>query len=567
MAKKIGRINKIILLLIMSFSSAIMSLSVRLSVADTFGKPLQQVGVGIPFLIEIEVDSNNSSKPQLSIDNFVIHEQGVSQYTTIMNGRAQVKKQYRYIAKAMQVGTFELGPVRIEAEGSQIVSNIITIQVGDRPINEQQNEEQDPVRLHLYADKSKAYVGEKINVKLRIYLIEPVEIHNLLAPEIAGAYMYDAGKPIKGIEKIDHKNYEYIEQGLEIYPQKPGQLQIPAATVLCNVPIKNKRHADFFGSMASMFGFASEQKFYSNGLNIAIEPIPICDKKIHAVGMFTSYEVNLDPKNAKQGEGIVFTITLVGDGDLEHIDWPDIQLPDGLRAYESKSFLTSENSKKFEYIIQGEKAGLYEINDQSFNFFNPHTKECYSLTTKPIKLQIFENENKIEQNKHHLTVQGQDQDKVVDAVLGNLSYNPTIQTDYFLPMNIFIWILVIPLLSPFFYLIWHRFQRIYKETKRRKNAFKKAYYLLNQYKSKKVEIPLYDIFHQLFIESGCISNELSLKTIEDYLKKRQIDASIVGKWNQFFKLLIENKFYTQSINREDLIDHSFEWISYLETII
>lgn len=567
MVKKIGNLffKHSLFLLICSLFICLNGSPIKLSVTDTYGKPLQQVGLGVPFLIDVEVNANSRQKPRISNEHFVIQEQGAGQYTTIINGRSQVKQQHRYIAKAKNMGTFELGPASIELNGIIEESNVLTIAVGDRPIVQQHAQEEEPVQVQLFSDKSQAVVGEKIIIKLRIYFIEPININNLLAPDIADVYMYDAGKPKTGLQKIHDKQYEYIEHGLEIYPQKPGQLHIPSATVLCSIAVKPDRQGDFFGSMFTMLGITREQRFYSNGLTIAIEPLPPYEKKVNAVGQFTSYQATLDHNKAKEGEGVVLTISLEGDGDLEHIDWPEVKLPEGLRAYESKNYLVSEHSKKFEYIIQGEKNGMYIIPEQSFIYFNPEAKQFSSLNTNSISLKILDSDKKIEKVESSQNVTQQQSEKQRGNEIG---YSLVIREDYFIPIKLFLWLLLLPFLYPLFYGLYIAHKRFYENRNGKKKSFQQAYRLLSDIENNKTTLTLYDIFCNLFVKNGAISHaEISEDRIESYLKSKKMNIETLQQWNQFFKSLAEQKFYSKSTDNKPLIKQSYKWIHVLEDII
>jgi hypothetical protein len=143
-----------------------------------------------------------------------------------------------------------------------------------------------------------------------------------------------------------------------------------------------------------MLSRADRKRVYSNAVNLKVSPLPYSYLPVHAVGQFERFSAEIKPGMAKEGEGMVLTLTIEGNGNLPAIATPILQMPDALKYYDSNSTIimpkhSDELSKKrFEFIVQGMKSGYCEIPEQLFTYFDTDTHRYETLRTAPLAVSI-----------------------------------------------------------------------------------------------------------------------------------------------------------------------------------
>lgn len=203
--------------------------------------------------------------------------------------------------------------------------------------------------------------------------------------------------PFPGAQDVQGVTREYVEWRTVLTAEKAGVIDIPAIAALFKVPA-SRRHTSMFG-FPSFFDDPFQQKqIYSNALQITVKPLPESkqQKNCFGVGSFALALIALERSQAKEGEGVVLKVSIVGKGAI--MRFPILTLPDGLQYYESKQYIDGKASSPhgdthvFEYIVQGTQSGTYKIARQAFTFFDPaheqykqvHTDQSLSLAITPL---------------------------------------------------------------------------------------------------------------------------------------------------------------------------------------
>ena len=151
---------------------------------------------------------------------------------------------------------------------------------------------------------------------------------------------------------------------------------------------------DFFGAA---FGMANlEQKHAtSDDLILTVKPLPKHDNPVHGIGSFSSLHAGLSAHEATVGEPLVLTLTIEGKANLDALATPKLTIPASFKYYDSKN-ATHQNlssdfnsgKKVFEFILQANRDGQFEIPPQTFTFYDHIAQSYKTLTTTALPVTI-----------------------------------------------------------------------------------------------------------------------------------------------------------------------------------
>ena len=139
---------------------------------------------------------------------------------------------------------------------------------------------------------------------------------------------------------------------------------------------------------------ADRKRVYSNAVKITVDPLPHHHRPVQAVGTFESLYAHITPPVAKEGEGMVFTLELTGNGNMHAIEIPTLELPTALKYYDSNTtIINGQNNdecakKRFEFIVQGMECGDWQIPEQLFVYYDIERQDFVTLRTSSLSVSI-----------------------------------------------------------------------------------------------------------------------------------------------------------------------------------
>jgi hypothetical protein len=397
----------------------------------------KQVGLGESFVVSFKINSDGGDhfSPPANINVFdIAGGPNISSMMTNDNGRFSASTTYSFILLGMTVGKFRLTPARIWVNGKPIVSNSLDIEVvagktgGSNGTNqkavpipapnspsanlspEMQTKLERGIFLQARPDKKEAYIGEQIYLSYRIYTLYNFGQPRQIEPPVYEGFWVEDLKPgiaTAQIENINGKNYNIFDVKKSfLYPQKAGDLSIPAYKLQTNVEVEGqgknvaqKLWQRFFGGNVQGPDLVQEIPYTltSKPLTIKVKPLPENGKPSNftgAVGSF-SMQMNCDKKSVPNGEPFELTLTFQGEGNLKMIEAPKLNFPPGFEVEEpeneddiQKSTQDISGIRVFRYTITPTEEGNFEIPAISFSFFNPKTERYDSLQSTNFNLNV-----------------------------------------------------------------------------------------------------------------------------------------------------------------------------------
>ncbi|MEX0940446.1 MAG: BatD family protein [Candidatus Babeliales bacterium] len=570
MAKKIGSLFLILFYIPLCFAAHI-----TMQLMDSAGDTVQQVAVNVPFFIEVAVTSEDSLNSTISVPSieglkpFIIEEKThVSTINSIINGKRSIKKIFRFILRAEKQGAYLIGPAHTTINNRRVSSNTLVIRVGAQQIINAT----EPF-LRLLIDKAQVFVGESIQCTLRFYPGKSTSLDGISQPEFPDFDTRPLEGPFSGEEVIDTNPTKYIEWRTTLFPQKTGTLTIPSIAAIYKIPRKKRPMA--FEMFDRFFDRGLEQKqAFSNVIKIKVDPLPEHTKPVHGIGDFNALKAEVDHQVAQEGEAIVYRLILEGNGNFETINSIDLVMPDGLKYYESKSYMDESKTKGdqrkfFEYIIQGIKPGEWKIPAQLFTFFNLKTGTHQDLLSNEVETMIKESTSLPKQSVDNTRNSNSNANNFILPIVEDGLWHA--QRERKMPWHIFFLLCSLPLsLSMGYFLYRVRLNRMQERVKlmRQKNAFKIAYATLKKITITQDLSQLSLLIHQLFADYWMIPmQELSDEFILNKLKKTDCPQDVIENWHTFYEELLSYTFGIMQNKQDETFDRVKKWLDYLKTIL
>ena len=361
--------------------------------------------------------------------------------------------------------------------------------------------EKEPFKIH-----AKIYLDDIVSARL--------EVPQFLGNEVK---VIKADEAKDGEEEIDGELLKYREWDILVISTKNGSLKINPVRALVEKEIREMRSGFEMLSRSATW-------VWSNDLEIDIAPLP--DPEIDAVGVFKNFKIYLNDNVAFVGDAVVLTAELEGLGDLENIIYNKLELPVGLTFYESKSFV-KDGKKYFEFIIQGNNAGVYKISPQVFTYFDVNNRGCALLKSGGLSLEVKERVVKpVDLKKESKKLSNQEDIKLDQQ--DKMGWH-----GFFGKKYLFLLLILLLILSLGLFKLRRRAGNIASKRASKADRFKQARKdILSCRNSSQLILIFYDLLGSIS------SNELLLR-----LKDKGLDSLEIGGWLKFYEDLEEARYF------------------------
>ena len=523
-----------------------------------------RVAVGETFQIQFSLSGSGSNFKLPPLTDFDIYEGPYqSSSTSIINGAVSNSTSLTYVLMAKKEGKITIGAASVLSGGKTIQSNTIEVEVtkGRAPTTNQNSSNgqnvtppstediSDNLFLKALVSKTKSYLGELVNVKVKLYTRTDFRIRDFKKiPSYAGFFVQEIkekGQPqnTQTKETINGVNYAVFDiYETFLIPQQTGQLTIEPYELDCIVRQKsNKRPRSIIEQIMGGGYEDVEYTIKSKPITIDVSPLPEANKPPNfsgAVGEY-SFKAQINKDKVKADDGVNLTISVIGKGNIKLIDAPKIPFPEDFETYDPK---TTENinisangvsgTKTFDYLFIPRHEGDYKIDQINFSYFDPVKKEYVTLPSPEFNLHVDKG------NGASATVIGNSNHQEELKVLGNdIRYIKTNaahlkpKDDFFFGSPLFIAGLICPFLV-FIGFIFIRRKNIeqnkdvvaVKSRKATKMARKRLSIAEQHLKSNNKELFYIEIFKSLY---GYISDKLNIPVAD--LNKEHISETLMSR--------------------------------------
>lgn len=573
----ITTVGKFIFILVL-FPFYLTAASINLKLTTLEGAVLEQAGAGTPFLLNVVVTntSNSAQYPTLKgIDNLHVRQSGFQM--NMVNGATSVT--YHYRVRIDTPGNYTLGPASIIEGNTTIESQPITVTVADQQKSSgtraQKAAAHAPI-MKLICDTTQAYVGQKINAELSFYTSDPTTVlQTIIEPEISAisglTIKNKQTQPITGTEKINGTEFRFAKWNFQITPTKSGSLIVPAYaaqyTSQANSP------------MLSFFFHNDAKRVYSNTVALDVKALPHSLRAPSFIGSINQMYAQVNPTHARVGQGLVYSITLSGDGDFDSLGMLALAMPEQCKCYESKKNYAPASGQfgtyTMEYIVQALEPGSITIPKQELFYFDTGLKRYKTITTSPITITVSGSPIIATAPNHELPTNVNVDDSTLDP-LAPLNLDGPIEhvPPRFIPWYIFwasigvmsaLWLLFVA-----FSTNKNLFVRFFKTFIKKESAYSFARKCVKNAYTKKKYLQYYSIINQLFaMRLKTTPSQLTPQMMENSLRQDGLSSQALEDWRSFYAELCQFSFYKANLDAQyynELTQKMLYWIDVLEKL-
>lgn len=369
--------------------------------------------------------------------------------TQIINGNVTSTSSitFTYILMATAEGNFTIPGATITADGDQVVSNSLKINVlpadkaadagsssgsqssgsASRASSGNSISNQD-LFITATASKTNVYEQEAFLLTFKIYTRESqLRFDNVKLPDFKGFHSQEIEMPANAKWSQEHYKgrnyYTTVYRQFVLFPQQSGKLIIEPARFDASVA-KAVQSADPFDSFFNGGSNYVEVKkaLLTPQIAINVNALP-AGKPVGFSGGVGEFNISssINSQEVKTNDAITIKLVISGTGNLKLISNPEIKFPEDFEVYDpkvdSQVRLTREGlsgSKIIEYLAIPRYAGTFKIPAVSFSYFDIKSKSYKTLTTEAYEIKVAKGAGNADQvianftNKEDLKVLGED---------------------------------------------------------------------------------------------------------------------------------------------------------------
>ncbi len=377
-----------------------------LSVSATVDRNTAAVGQQI--VVTVAIQSNESvdveMPPAPVVSNArVSGPQGpsTSQQISIVNGRTsrQYTARYSYVVIPEKPGQTAFPELEVRVDGRRHLTSAIQLTITEGSGQGASSERLIWIRTDL--SKTRVYQGEEVVVTYLLYEKAGARIGNrqiTATPEHTGFWVEthvdarqdEVSRREQVINGVPHTVMTILQQSL--FPTSSGTFQIPSMGLSAVIEEPTDR-VDFFGRR-----YYRQRPVNVSSVVRELEVLPLPTgappEFSGAVGQY-SLEASVDRTEVSRGDPVTWRITLSGQGNIRSVGELDIPGMPDFRSYDPKVTTridgfdgTFSGRKVYEIVLIPLHAGMLEIPQVSFTYFDPQSEQYRTARTERSMLAV-----------------------------------------------------------------------------------------------------------------------------------------------------------------------------------
>ncbi len=379
--------------------------------------------IGLEDVLELTVSISGGDadgEPVLPrMDAFRAASRSTSSQIQIVNGRMSSTRSYIYQLLPQKEGTFEIGPVEVEVEGTVHRTSPIQVEVAPGSLVARRPRglgspfdpfegfggtrrrdlalKEDDVFVRAEVSKRSVFQGEQVVVTYRLYSrYVPLGPEIADDPPLSGFWVeeVDLGRE-PAVERRTVGGKQYITFPLKqrvVFPTQSGKLEIPPLTFSMAFRLTSGDPFDAFFARAS-----TPITLRSEPISIDAAPLPSSGRSADFKGAVGRFELHakVSQEEVTAGNPVTLTLAIAGKGNLRSVTPPDLPELKGFRAFAPKTEEKAragasglEGEKAWEYVLVPESSGLKEVGPWRFQYFDPEEKKYVTASVGPLQMKV-----------------------------------------------------------------------------------------------------------------------------------------------------------------------------------
>ncbi len=372
-----------------------------------------ELGEQFRLAFTLNTKGQNLKLPELS-DFDILMGPSTSQSSSfqIVNGVSSqsVSFSYLFVLKAKKDGRFVINPASINANGTVVSSNPLTIEVvkgsakpkggGTEQVTTTPGSiPKTDLFVKLVLDRKSLYKGDHAMATIKIYSkVNLNGFEDISLPSFEGFWSQDVALPQQISLQRESFNGEIYNVGTLkktlIFPQQTGTITIGKVKIDCIVQQRVKQQKSFFDDFFDSFANV-KATVTSDPVMVTVNPLPAGPGDFSgAVGRF-DLRSSISSTNVKENDAITLRLDVNGNGNIKLINAPKLKLPADFEVYDPKTqsnFTTSaeglSGNISFEYLFLPRFAGEYTIPPVNFVYFDPAAGRYVTKSSQEFKIHV-----------------------------------------------------------------------------------------------------------------------------------------------------------------------------------
>jgi hypothetical protein len=361
--------------------------------------------------------SGGSGEPQLpNLDGFRVSGRSTSSQVQIVGGQMTSTSSFIYQLLPQREGRFTIPAIPVNVSGQTQQTEPIEIEVvsgavlprgrgrGGSPFGSlaprsrrEPAVEPNDVFLRTEVSNDAVYQGEEIVVTYRLYSrYVPLGPQIEDDPPLTGFWVEEVELgDDDGAERQIVDGTEYLVFPLKrriLFPTKAGELEVPSLTLSTAFRMTSSDPFDSFFSRGS-----APIVLRSSPVRIDVKALPAAGRARDFSGAVGEFELDaqLNQDEVAAGDAVTLTLSIAGRGNLRSIQSPSLPDTPGFRTFDPKTDETVRatrdglrGSKRWEYVLVPESAGIKEIGPWRFQYFDPGSGSYVDASAGPVALRV-----------------------------------------------------------------------------------------------------------------------------------------------------------------------------------
>lgn len=378
-------------------------------VAAGFTDDSLYVGDTVLFVVRVSGGKPRSVVPEFpDVPGLQFAEVATSNRTSVMNGR--VSTELGFVVRGMSEGEHEVPEFTVRVDGKPH-------QFGGGTLSVVRPKEDPRLDMMVEVEPTSVYPHQPVLVTYKLLLdaeagldriyswsIPILDRHEELDMTLAGSRNRRSrtveitlndnvrASAEETRESWRGRRYRVFTIRLRLYPQSPGVLHLPPASIQADVAVgPPRREGGIFGRIVR-----DRRRMFAatDAVRIEVKPVPEegrPDAYTGLVGRF-SLSVSAEPTHVKVGDPIRLTMTVRGDGLLSRAERPDLESIPGFEAFKVDENLAPGSVEGdeivFEQLVRARSEEVGEIPSIPLAYFNPELGRFEVSRSDPIPLEV-----------------------------------------------------------------------------------------------------------------------------------------------------------------------------------
>lgn len=374
-----------------------------------------EVGLDQLFVLNVEVNGTQQvdSEPDLpDLSEFATYlGSGTSTSMQMINGRTTVSLTLQFRFQADKEGTFEIGPVEVQAGGETYRTDRLALTVTatpPAPRTEAPGEtgldlRPDDLFVTAEVNRRSVYENEPVIVEYRIYTRVNVDSYSITRlPGTAGFWVEELSEPdAPRAEHVIRDGVEYITARIRkvaLFPTGPGTRTVEPLAIEAQVRVRRRPRdlfEDFFSE--SLFGRRVPVGLASEAVEIEVLPLPETGKPMDFSGFVGRLNIraSLDRTETEANEAVTLRLRMEAEGNVRALPEPSIEFPSDFEVYPpdvservDRAGDRVAGSKTFEYVLIPRAPGTKTIPAIEVSYFDTSRRDYATAASEAISLDV-----------------------------------------------------------------------------------------------------------------------------------------------------------------------------------